>query len=268
VSDDLDAFGRKKGDDGLSDLGWGTTGTSSSPTPTPTPVTPSDPPKMTMNTGQPSMPVYVRKGSGFGMRPVVILVAVTVAISGAIIGMVNNTTNKALKTFSVPNFPSTSSGSHTSTVPATDPESSKPPKQVAPLKLFTPGGLKAGLKILERDVPGKVENFRLAADRIDVIIVHGSKRIDAQLTPDAQVANKLSVSESSGAEPDLMNYKQIDVGAPARLIRTSNERVNQSDNDVDYLVWGFAGNNQWNLYYKHGVYTEGDAHGFYVRRIQ
>jgi hypothetical protein len=220
----------------------------------------------TMTDTRRDMPIIVRDRRGGGRW--IFLAVIALSIGGAIVGLVNGaSTVDKINKFKVPTFtfPDTStSGNTTTTTQPADPESSKPPKQVEPLKLLTPGGLKAGLKLLERDVPGKIESFRLAPDRIDVTVVRGSKRVIAQLTPDAEAVNIITTQDNSGGGFETTNYNQIDIGAPARLIRAANERTKESRDGVNYLLFGFAGEVGWNLYYKDGKFVKGDQHGRFL----
>jgi hypothetical protein len=274
VSDDRDAFGRKKGEDGLDGLGWGSSGTTtpgsmSTPTAAPTPVDPNmTTPPRPMATQSPTrrdMPVIVRDRRGGGRW--IFLAVVALSMGGAIVGLVNgaSTVDKIkIPTFTVPDTSSSGNTSTTTAPQSADPESSKPPKQVESLKLLTPGGLKAGLKLLERDVPGKLESFRLAPDRIDVTVVRGSKRVIAQLTPDAEAVNVITTQDDPGGGFETTDYNQIDIGAPARLIRAADERTKESRDGVNYLLFGFAGEVGWNLYYKDGKFVKGDQHGRFL----
>ena len=263
---DYDAFGRKKDEAGLGDLGWGTTDD---------PNAPSGPHRTVSTTASegglsspaefttvPTSPVPQRSGR----RPILALVqlAVLAAIAFGIYAAVdagNDAVDDVRETFD-------QLGGAGGSGSGGDEGDRTVPDQVQARKLFTPAGLGDAVKVMERELPGKVSNFSIRRDRINATVVQGGKSLFVNFAADAEVPEVLSTSTATSTLGSF-RYDELDPSAPARLIRASNSRVNRSDADVDYLVaQKFTGDMQWGVYYKGGSpITQGDSRGRYLRRI-
>ena len=129
-------------------------------------------------------------------------------------------------------------------------EDSKVPKQVCARKLFTPAGFRSALKVLQKEAPGRITNFSMRPDRIDLQVVRNGKTSVIDFPSDAEVPQVLSTS--TGWSPtDTFGYEELNPGAPARLMRAANARLNQSPADVDYFVaQKWTDSMQWGVYYK------------------
>jgi hypothetical protein len=274
MSDEYDAFGRKKDDSGLGDLGWGTSADpSAAPNPAPAPAAPATP-----NAPTPAPPVFqtppqpLPRGIVRARRnPVVLLIQLGVL---AIVGFVVYTTviagNDASKQVkkAINGFGGFNVDTGTTNGGGSGGGSSKVPKQVHAQSFFTASGLRAGLKILKKEAPGKVTNLSFRRDRIDLQVSRGGKSRDYELQAGGEVPQLFSTTPAING-PDSFTYSEINSGGAARLMRAANARLHQSESDVDYFVaQKFAGTMQWGIYYKGGSpIAQGDSHGRYTRRI-
>jgi hypothetical protein len=145
---------------------------------------------------------------------------------------------------------------------------SKVPEQVKSRDYFTAAGLRAGLKILAKEEPGKITNFSFRRDRIDIQVVRGGKTHIVDFPNDAEVPQEFSASDATSLT-DSLSYEEINPTAPERLMKAANARLNRSKADVDYFVaQKFSGTMQWGIYYKGGnPIAQGDSRGRYTRRI-
>ena len=274
MSDEYDAFGRKKDEAGLGDLGWGSGGdpnATSSPAPEATPnVTTTT---TTPQTQFPTMPTT----TGFG-RPrrnpliFIVQVAVILGIGLAIFFAVdsgNDAVNSARKT--IDDFTKGGSGGGSGGGGGgggTNPEEQKIPEQVKARDYFSAEGLRAGLKILQKEQPGRITNFSFRRDRIDVQVVRGGKTHVIDFPNDAEVPDDQSVSDVTSLT-DSISYEEINPTAAERLMQAANARLNRSKADVDYFVVSkFSGSITWGIYYQGGnPIAQGDSRGRYTRRI-
>jgi hypothetical protein len=267
MSDEYDAFGRKKDEAGLGDLGWGSTGESdapASPAPEATPnVTASPTPQTQFRTTPTRTGLEVKR-----RRPLVFLVQVIV-LFGIGLGVFlafdsgNDAANQARETIDRITGGNTGGSSNQSG----SGEDDTVPEQVKSRDYFSAAGLRAGLKILESEQPGRISNFSFRRDRIDIQVVREGKTHIVQLTEDAEVPEVFSTSTAVGS--DTFNYEEINAGAPERLMKAANARLNRSKADVDYFVaQKFTGSMVWGIYYKGGKpIAQGDSRGRYTRQI-
>jgi hypothetical protein len=262
---DYDAFGRKKDDSGLGDLGWGTSddpGAASSPQPT---VSTADSGFQSPGefTSVPTSPPPVRRGR----NPVAIIVQL--AILGAIVYGIyaavdagNDAVDDVRETFEqIGGGPGGGGG-------GADRGDDTVPEQVAPRKLFTAGGLRDALKVLEREVPGRITNLSIRRETINIQVVRGGERYITNFDADAEVPDVITTT-TAGAVSGTLSYEEVNPTAPARLMKAANARLGQSEADVDYFVISKFGDAiQWNIYYEGGSpIATGDSRGRYVRRI-
>jgi hypothetical protein len=272
---EYDAFGRKKGEDTMSDLGWGATG--QAPPPVERPATPdvsisnsSPSPSADWSPAQPS-PIAPSGPRRRGRNPMVWLIQLLV-LGGLAAGIYfavdsgKDAVDKVRDSFNTFTVPDSNSNSGTPNIaPPEDPEGSTPPQQVAPRKVFTAQGLKESLKIMERETPGKLQNFTMRPDSISYQVQHGRKWQLASLDSDAEIPDITTTQERAPADTGIA-YGQIDPGAPARLIRGAGARLNKARSDVDYLVLQDIGTVRWIVYFKAANggparYAIGDAKG-------
>ena len=263
---DYDAFGRRKDEAGLGDLGWGTTDD---------PDAPSGPHRTVSATASegglsspselttvPMSPVPQRSGR----RPLLALIrlAVLAAVAFGIYAAVDagsdavDDVRETFDQFGGAGAPGTAGDEGDRTVP----------DQVEARRLFTPAGLGDALRVMRRELPGKVGNLSIRRDRINATVVQGGRSLFVNFAADAEVPQVLSTSTATPTVGSF-SYAELDPTAPARLIRASNARVDRAEADVDYVVaQKFSGQMQWGVYYKGGSpITQGDARGRYLRRI-
>ena len=266
MSDEYDAFGRKKDEAGLGDLGWGSSTDPKATTVKPAPpASPTAPVQTTL-----APPTNVIRS---GRNPLLYIVQFVVVLGiGLGVFLAVDGSNKAGDSLhkSIDDFVKGASGSSTKSVAGTGNGSShsKPPHQLKPRDYFTPAGLRAGLKILAKEQPGKITNFSFRRDRIDLQVVRGGKTHIIDFPNDAEVPDDLNTSTATSLT-DAFSYEEINAQAPARLMRAANARLNRSKDDVDYfVVQKWTGAMQWGIYYKGGSpIAQGDSRGRYTRQI-
>jgi hypothetical protein len=272
MPDEYDAFGRKKDETGLGDLGWGASGdkpvkpsvsAGSTPTPTPTPTQATPPPRQFQTVIPVSSGlIRPRRNPGIVFVQLAVLAAIVGAIALAVMSgsSANNTARKTLDGFKSLTDPS---GGTTTT----DEGDGTVPKQVKSASFFTPKGLRAGLKILAKEQPGKISNYSMRKDRIDIQVIRGHKNHIVELRAGAEVPQEFSVSTASSSL-DTLSYEELNVTAPARLMKAADARLNASPKQVDYFVaQKFTGTLQWGIYYKNGKIAQGDSRGRFTRRL-
>jgi hypothetical protein len=278
---EYDAFGRKKDEAGLSDLGWGTTDDpAAKPNPEPTAAPPPPPvahPTVAQQTSEsgfsapaeftsvPTGPPPMRRRRG--RNPVVLLTQFLVlgGIALAIYFAVDAGQDAADKVRGAINgFNDLGGGNGNGGGRGDD----TVPQQVKARKLFTAEGLRSAIKVMEREVPGKVTNFAIRRDRINATIISGGKSRFVNFASDAEVPEVLSTS-TAGSTTGALSYEQINPTAPPRLMKAANARLGRSEADVDYfVVQNYTGAVQWGIYYEGGSpIAQGDSQGRYTRRI-
>ncbi len=257
MADEYDAFGRKKDDAGLGDLGWGT----SSDTP---PATTQVAPPREVETGAPvATPGRRPRGSGLAFAWIIALVVVG-GVGLAVFSMgkdANDAVRDTLNSFKTQTSPTGGVGTQG------DSGDDDVPAQVKAASFFTPKGLRAGLRILAKEQPGRIANYSMRKDRIDVQIIRGGKTHIVELQAGAEAPQEFSSSTAvSGA--DSISYEELNATAPNRLMRAANARLSASPKQVDYFVaQKFSGTLQWGIYYKNGRIAQGDSRGRFTRRI-
>ena len=274
MSDEYDAFGRKRDEAGLGDLGWGSAGdpdaVSNPETPTPTVsaaesgfsapqefktvITSGDTPRIWRPRRNPLVWVIqlaILGGIGFGIY--------TAVDAG------NDTVNSIRDTFeAIDDVGAPGSGQGTA-----DRGDTTVPEQVKPRDLFgSPGDLREALRIMERELPGRITNFSIHRDGIHAQIVRNDVRSIALFAPDAEAPEVVTRVEGSTASSSF-SYEEINPTAASRLMQAANRRLGRAPADVDYFVVSdSAGAMQWGIYYEGGSpIALGDSRGRYTRRI-
>jgi hypothetical protein len=254
---EYDAFGRPVGEDTLAAMGW----TSSLGQPAPARPAPQAPPeaKPTAATPAPAPARTPRRRRG-GLR------FLRSVLSLAILGGIGLGVVSAAKTGSdavrgvVDDIKVT--------VPTVAPDQPAP-KATRARSLTTPRGLKAGLRLLRRDVPGQVRTFRLEASRIDVTVWRKGGRLrTAQLQAGAAAAQVFSTTPGGFPRGGTFSYRAVDPKAPARLIRAADRRLGKRASQVNYLVLtNFGTQLTWGVYFKDGAIAQGDRRGRFLRKL-
>jgi hypothetical protein len=264
MSDEYDAFGRKRDEAGLGDLGWGATGE----------APPSSQPNVpTTTTPQTEFQTVTPVSTGLGSprrNPLVFIVQFLV-VAGIAIGIyfaVTAGNDAADSTRNTINSITQGGGGGGGGSDADEGDKTVP-EQVGSRKLFTAAGFRSALKVLEKEQPGRIANFSMRRDRIDIQVIRGGKTHIVDFPADAEVPDELSTSSTSSSTIPTFSYEELNPGAPERLMKAANSRLNRSAADVDYFVaQKWTGSMQWGVYYKGGnPIAQGDSRGRYTRRI-
>lgn len=279
MSDEYDAFGRKRDEAGLGDLGWGSSGdpdTAGKPDPvtTPAPTTTAAAAESGFSGPQEFRTAVTTSSASNSWRPkrspVVWLVQLAIlgAVGFGIYSVVDagndavrgvRDTFNALDDFGNGSASGSASGGRGSTTV---------PEQVEARKLFTEDGLRSAMRVMEREVPGRIFVMSIRRDRINAQIVQKNEAASVGFDADAEVPQVFSRSTAPGGG-DTLSYEEVNLQAPFRLLKEANRRVNRSDADVDYfVVQSFSGDVQWGVYYEGGSpIVQGDSRGRLIRRI-
>jgi hypothetical protein len=270
MSDEYDAFGRKKDEAGLGDLGWGSAG-DADPSANPTTPAPEASPNVPSTPQFRTTPMSTSTGLGRSHRnPLIFVVQVAVifGIGLAIFFAVDSgrdavdSARERIDDFTRGGGGAGGGGG------GVNPEDSKIPEQVGSRDLFTTAGLRSALKVLEKEQPGEITNFSMRRDRINLQVVRGGKSHVINFAADAEVPEDVSVSEAT-SNIEGFSYEELNPTAPERLMKAANARLGQSKADVDYFVaQKWTGAIQWGVYYKGGKpIAQGDSRGRYTRQI-
>lgn len=272
MSDEYDAFGRKKDEAGLGDLGWGSSGdpaASSTPAPEATPNAPTAsagptvPEFRTIQTPSPGLS-RPRRNPAIVLIQLAVLAGIGAAVYFAVVAGndASDTARRAIDQFN--QFGDGNGGGGGGKGGGDD----TVPEQVKARDYFTAAGLRAGLKILAREEPGTIANFSFRRDRINVQVQRGGKNRIMTLYADAE-APDVSTVVAASVRPDSLTYEEINPTAPARLAKAANRRLGRSAADVEYFVVSkFSGQVQWGVYYDGGAHAaQGDSRGRYLRKI-
>jgi hypothetical protein len=258
---EYDAFGREIGENTLAGLGG------SEPRPVvaePQPVSDPIASDTDVDSSQVATPpaftaptVRVRRRGGTGCLVGLIVLAVIAAAPiiavVSIVGSASDAIDGVTDVFeSLPDEP-------------TIPDAPEPPVGIGGDSLVERANLAAALEQLAG--MGRATTMRLAPDRIDALLVSGSRQRLVQLTFDRSLTRGPAADRGGG--PPAIPLAAIDPGAPARLVRGSAARFNVRPRGIDYLVLSPApgDGHRWIAYFKNGVYVEGDRRGRVVRRI-
>ena len=275
MSDEYDAFGRKRDEAGLGDLGWGSSGDPDAVS-NPEPASPSPTPTVSAADSGFSSPQEFRTVITSGDTPRTwrprrnpIVWVIQLAILGAIafgiyaaVDAGNDAVQGVRDTFGalddLGNGAGTGSGDRGDTTV---------PEQVKARKLFTTEGLRSAIKVMEKELPGRVTNFSIRREYISAQVVKGDERAIVNFAADAEVPSVTTAP--AGAVSDTFSYEEINTTAMRRLMDAANRRLGQSEADVDYFVVSKSlGEMQWGVYYEGGSpIAIGDSRGRYVRRI-
>jgi hypothetical protein len=141
------------------------------------------------------------------------------------------------------------------------------PTGITGRSLIAPANLRQALTRLRGANLGRPGTLRLAPDRIDAVMVKGTRQTAAQLTYAGDLAH--ADAGSATGTTATVPFGAIDARAPSRLVRGSAARFKVGAGSIDYLVLSrFPGTGvQWVAYFKGGTYVQGDARGRVVRRI-
>jgi hypothetical protein len=248
-----DAFGRPVGEDPLAGLGWSSSPPDAAARPDAAPG--ASPPR------PPAPPPVRRVRSGFAGRLIAFAALLATVALVALTGLSAVDTSPVTIDRVSPVIPSA--------VAQEEQEGAGPGRPARVVPLTTPGGLRAGVRRLKRDVPGRLQSFRLEKRRIDVtVMLRGGRLRSARLLADGEAAQILSATGAGFPAANSFSYGDLRPGAPARLIRTANTRLGKRTSQVNYLLLTrSSGALTWGVYYRDGSIGQGDASGRYTRTV-
>jgi hypothetical protein len=235
-----DAFGREQGEDTLAEMGWRgswpATVTPGDPLVTPAPAEQRDAPELL----GPAPPAFTRRRrrrrGGPSLAKLIVLVAFLGAGALAVGGMVSVGRDAV---------DSLRGGI----------EAVVPPSPTAPRSLMRAAPLRAALAKLP---DGRLVSLRVAADRIDAVVIAGGTRHVVQVRAGG---SKVDVKAPAGPEQARLT---VDPAAPLRIARTAARRAGRSVDGVDYLVRTDGG---WQLFFKNGLHYRATPSGRKVAKV-
>lgn len=136
----------------------------------------------------------------------------------------------------------------------------RPPTGIAGTSMVARPHVVRAVRRIERAGIGRIWQFRLAPERLDVVTVKGSRLRTAQINYKGDFTRGPDTPGGAGARP--IAFSDIDAAAPARLVRAS-KRYGVRPKQINYLVLSnLPGIGvRWVAYFKNGVYVAGDRHG-------
>jgi len=302
MTDDLDPFGRKKGEEPLSSLGWsGSADTTAEPEVaadggaadeplaglTAEPERPSPPRPQQRERRERPRERQETKRVQFGPGRFVsalITLGIVVALGGvAISALVSSGVDKVerfVDDFTTPQVsppPASSEVPSGAEQPTLDPAPAPPAQAAAPPatprgvgrgSLLRPFAFGAAIKRLRNGGFGQLTNLRVAPERIDAtLLTKGGALRHVQIVPGGEL-RKFGPATAGFRGVPTMSLAAINSGAPQRLTRSAAERLGVPPSRVNYLVYTqFAGTAQWNVYFTGGQIFSADASGRITRRV-
>jgi len=134
--------------------------------------------------------------------------------------------------------------------------------------LLRPAAFERALSDLRGRRIGRIQNLRLAPERIDVsLLTRRGTLVTAQIRAGGEL-RRFGESGAGFGAIGTIPYTRIDTGAPRRLVRAAAERLGRPATRIDYLVATYtSGEVSWGAYFKGGAIFLGDARGRLTRRI-
>ncbi|MDP1847180.1 MAG: hypothetical protein Q8K79_05245 [Solirubrobacteraceae bacterium] len=304
MGDDLDPFGRKKGENPLASLGWqdgdraGTAepagehepepvtmfGTAEQPTADAarTPPSLAEPDDHEAHRGSPRGHDHARSAPRAQRRPVpvarlvkaaIVLGALIAVLGGALGAVVDEGVERAdrfVDELSPPDAraPSVPGGDGDEGDPTERAQPERPPRGLSTGSLLRPAAFGRAITRLRTGGYGRLGNLRVAPERIDATLVTKDGRLrQVQIVP-AGAVRVIGTTGAGFAGAKTMTMHDIVASAPSRLTRSAAGRLGVPASRVNYLVLSdFAGTRQWNVYFKGGQIFSADERGRITRRI-
>jgi hypothetical protein len=142
----------------------------------------------------------------------------------------------------------------------------EPPSGIAGDSLISPANLERVLAELGGRYAAQLV---VRPDRVAGDLLQGGRGRLVQISADGSVSR--SDPHPAAPDPRRVDLRDLDVRAPARLVRRSAAHFKVRPEGIDYLIaspdFTDRGAHHWVAYFKNGVYVEGDASGKVRRRI-
>lgn len=285
---DRDAFGRKPGEDTLSEMGWTLSGAEDAPRAEAVAVpqrpavaasaSPAAAPELPVvlasapSAAAPEPPAVVAAATSAPSRPRprgrrrgrVRTVVTLVAIGGVGLSTFASSSLVERGTDALDELQSTVREA-TESIEAAAPTAAAPTDTAAPTgteagSLLRPAALREALAKLPE---GALVNLRVAPDRVDAQVMVDGKLHQVQVTAAGDVQD-IGTQATIPAAADL----RVNAAAPNRIARTAARRAGRSVASVSYLVLlDFAGEPRWSLFFDDGLHYSANASGTKVRRV-
>ena len=261
---EYDALGREVGEDTLAGL-RGERDDAASATPAPQPAqAQAQAPTRPGPARPPARPTFPGRRSGMGPLRFIPLVIVAVVVAGVIASASH--TVRSVTQITVPDF-------HVPTVPHIPvphtPVPGPAPTGLTGDSMLRPANLRHALAQLRAGRGARLRFLRVAPDRVDAQVSSSGGRLELlQVTPDSQVATRVSVSGGGPSAADTIPVRAVDPAAPARLIRTAARRAHVRPGEVEYAVLlSLNGDARWSALLGAGGQWLGDRRGRVLQKV-
>lgn len=155
------------------------------------------------------------------------------------------------------------------TIPSlSPPEAAKAPAGLEPGSLLRPAGFRKAIAQIRRRGGGKLENLRVAPERIDATLITGRGTLVNVQVSATEGYRRLSESGPGFSASDTVPFGKLDARIPQKVTRAAAERLGGPVGQIDYLVPSLSdGKVVWGAYFKTGAIFLADARGRITRRI-
>ena len=148
------------------------------------------------------------------------------------------------------------------------PAAEDPPTGLQSGSLLRPAAFEHAIAQIRRRGGGKLENLRVAPERIDAtLITRRGTLVNVQVSA-AEGFRELSESGPGFTASDAVPFAGLDARAPMRLTVAAAERLGSPVGEINYLVPSLSdGKVVWGAYFKTGAIFLANARGRITRRI-
>ena len=248
---EYDAFGREIGEDTLQSWRQG----SGAPPPEPAPAEPQQPPRH-------ARPQRVVFPSGFrprrrrrGVRIIVLLVFLWILFN--VISGIADRVDDVASTITIP-----------SPNLVDPPRPAEPPAGLDAGSLLRPAAFQRALAQIRRRGGGKLENLRVAPERIDATLITGRGTLVNVQVSATEGYRRFSESGPGFSASDTVPFGKLDARIPQKVTRAAAGRLGGPVGQINYLVPSLSdGKVVWGAYFKTGAIFIADARGRIIRRI-
>jgi hypothetical protein len=144
----------------------------------------------------------------------------------------------------------------------------EPPTGLDAGSLLRPAAFERALAQIRRRGGGKLENLRVAPERIDAtLITRRGTLVNVQVSA-TDGYRRFSESGPGFSASDTIPFGRLDARIPQKLTRAAAERLGSPPGRINYLVPSLSdGKIVWGAYFKTGAIFIADARGKIIRRI-